>query len=377
MTTPDYKKRLSQLRGALKKQSLDALIVSCPENRRYLCGYSPEDPQLNESSGFLFVSRNKARLVTDPRYKVEAAALAPLVTSDIFTDGLDRLLPSIFKSLKATNIGVEAPFLSMANFQKMEQAGRESGLPINLVPTQDVVEGFRLIKDEDEVTAISEALAITEAAFAQVAAELESGQTEKEVAWRFEQATRRLGGDGLAFPSIIASGRNGAKPHAEPSDKVITPGEPIIFDVGVKKHGYCSDFSRTVILGDPDARFKQIYSLVRQAQQVAIAKIKPGMSTDQADALARDVITQGGFGDFFTHSLGHGVGLATHEAPGLSRRQPVPLRVGMVVTVEPGIYLEDWGGVRLEEMVLITKHGARLLNRDNTFYTFHPTEDRP
>ena len=215
---------------------------------------------------------------------------------------------------------------------------------------------------------MTKALRITEAAFAETAAFIKPGKTEIELSRFFYDAVLRHGGEGLAFDTIAASGPNAALPHAEPTNRRIKTGETVIIDCGAKYKGYSADMTRTIILGKPKPWIKEIYSTVRQAQLLALKGLRPGMRTDAADALARDYIEKSGYGPKFGHSLGHGVGLATHEAPRLSRLRPTELEPGMVVTVEPGIYLEGRGGVRLENMALITPKGVRVLNRDQTFY---------
>jgi Xaa-Pro aminopeptidase len=181
---------------------------------------------------------------------------------------------------------------------------------------------------------------------------------------------RKQGADDAAFPPIVASGPNGALPHAVPTERRIGKGEPIILDVGAKVDGYCSDMTRTVFLGNPPSDFKEIYKVVRKAQVFALESVRPGMKTDEADLIARDVITNAGFGDFFGHSLGHGIGMAPHERPSVGPLKPEVLKEGMVFTIEPGIYIPGKGGIRLEEMVILEGDGARLLTINKNFYFF-------
>ncbi len=190
------------------------------------------------------------------------------------------------------------------------------------------------------------------------------------MAWEIEKRLREGGAEGLAFPSIVAAGPNSARPHHQPGDYVIQAGEPIIIDMGARVDGYCADMTRTFILGPPDEHFRKIYSLVRRAQAKAEAELKAGLDSLAGDALAREVITAGGYGEAFGHSLGHGVGLAVHESPSLSPSEArrVALPDGCVVTVEPGIYLTDWGGIRLEDMVLLNPRGAEVMNKPGYFY---------
>jgi Xaa-Pro aminopeptidase len=204
----------------------------------------------------------------------------------------------------------------------------------------------------------------------QVAGELAPGRTERQVAWEIEKRLREGGAEDMAFPPIVAAGPNSARPHHHPGDYALKNGEPIIIDMGAKIDGYCSDMTRTFIIGPADEHFRKIYSLVRQAQSRAEAGLKAGMDSLAGDGLAREVIAAAGYAEAFGHSLGHGVGLAVHETPNLSpseaRRGPLP--AGCVLTVEPGIYLTGWGGVRLEDMVLLHPDGAEVLNQPGYFY---------
>jgi len=205
---------------------------------------------------------------------------------------------------------------------------------------------------------------------AQVIAELCPGQIEKDIAWKIETLIREQGADGASFPPIVASGPNGALPHAVPTGRRIRKSEPIILDVGAKVDGYCSDMTRTVFLGNPPEDFKEIYKIVRKAQLLALESVKPGMKTDEVDFIARDVIKNAGYGDFFGHSLGHGIGMAPHEKPSVGPLKSEVLREGMVFTIEPGIYIPGKGGIRLEEMVVLQENSAEVLTKNRNFYSF-------
>jgi Xaa-Pro aminopeptidase len=207
----------------------------------------------------------------------------------------------------------------------------------------------------------------------EVISALEPGRTEREVAWEIEGLVREARAEGLAFPPIIASGPNSALPHAVYTDRKIRAREPIIMDVGIKMDGYCSDMTRTIFLETPGPKFRRIYRTVREAQLSALQEIRPGIESTHPDSIARRIIKDAGFGDYFGHALGHGVGLATHERPRLGPEKPIKLEKGMVVTIEPGIYLPGKGGVRLEEMVVIARDGARILTKDRHYYDFSLT----
>ncbi|MBU4425626.1 MAG: M24 family metallopeptidase, partial [Proteobacteria bacterium] len=225
-------------------------------------------------------------------------------------------------------------------------------------------------KDNLEVKALEASADVMSEILDTVIRGLKPGLTEREVAWQIEALAREAGAESLAFPSIVASGPNSALPHAVPTDRTLKTKEPIILDVGVRLDTYRSDMTRTVFLGEPEPALKNIYMTVRQAQLAALKEVRPGVDSCHPDAIARQIINDAGFGEYFGHGLGHGVGLATHERPRLAPQKPVKLKKGMVVTVEPGIYIPGKGGVRLEEMVVIEADGPRILTKNNHFYDF-------
>ncbi len=367
-----FKARLAAARGLLKDSGLDGLLISCPENRRYLSGFTATDSHLNESSGFLLISQEAAYVLTDFRYRDWAAAEAPYFDIQIYTKGLAKLLPELLKQLGIARLGFETFFITYYSYQRITQEAESAGLRVEWQPVENLVEQLRVIKDQEEIRLIQRSLAITEKVIAEVGSLLRPGLAEKEVAWMIEQALRAAGAEGPSFPPMVAYGTNSARPHHDPGERRLQTGEPVIIDMGAVYQGYCSDMTRTFYLGEPDVRFKEIYTVVRRAQQKAEAGIKAGIRSDAADGLAREVIEAAGYKEAFGHSLGHGVGLAVHENPSLSpmKERAVALQAGMVTTVEPGIYLSDWGGVRLEDMILIQADGALVLNEDRNFYQF-------
>jgi Xaa-Pro aminopeptidase len=225
------------------------------------------------------------------------------------------------------------------------------------------VETIRLIKDDDELARIEQAVALSDASCEYIRKYVKKGMTEKQVAWELEVHMRTHGAEGIAFGIIVGSGPNGAKPHAVPGDRRIKKREPIVLDMGARIEGYHSDLTRTICLGKPDKKLKEIHSIVLQAQLAAEEHLKPGMTGQEVDALARDVIAAASYKEQFGHGLGHGVGLAVHEGPAVNTRGTSPLQPGMVFTVEPGIYVTGWGGVRIEDLVLMTENGAKVLSR--------------
>lgn len=355
--------RIQTLLEDLDTLSLDAFLVLIAENRRYLSGYTGEDTQFDESAGALLISRDARMLITDSRFVEQARKEAPLYDIIRHQKGLIAALPDLLRRLKVRRLGIEGARMSYAQYVKMGKALESDGLDIDIQDTAQVVERQRMIKTEDEIAAIGKAVAAADADFEEFLHSLMPGITEKEAAWRVEQNLRNAGADALSFPVIAAFGKNSALPHAIPSHYSLKSGEPLLFDWGARVDGYCSDMTRTVCLGPPDETFRRIFTIVHDAQQKAIDAIRPGVHSKTIDDIARRHIRDKGFGDFFGHGLGHGVGLAVHEAPSIS---PLPekntiLVENMVFTVEPGIYLPDWGGVRLENMVAVRSDGPEPL----------------
>lgn len=366
METSPTKLRLTAFRERLGQQEVDALLVSGAENRRYLSAFTAGDPE----AGMLLVTRERAWLLTDFRYQEWATKEAPEFEIVVFQESLSTSLMELLRKSQVRRLGFEGAYLPFRQYQRLAQAAVEADLEVEFQPLEDLVEGLRQVKAQEELAAMRQALNLTETVLRQVAAELTPGLTELQVAWEIEKRLRESGAQSVAFPPIVAAGPNSAQPHHQPGDYPLKSGEPIIIDLGARVAGYCADLTRTYFLGPPDDQFQRIYRLVRQAQERAERGLKAGMDSLAADALAREVIAEAGYGEAFGHSLGHGVGLAVHEAPSLSpiKERNTVLQAGSVVTVEPGIYLTGWGGVRLENMVLLRDDGAEVLNRYLDFY---------
>jgi Xaa-Pro aminopeptidase len=336
--------RIAALRQALDASNLDAFFVSQPENRRYLSGFTG-------SAGWLMVSKGSAVLATDSRYTEQAQSQAPDFRVTQIAGPVGAWLPPLLQGLgdDVRRVGFEPEHMTYGSYGRVEPPFSDSGK--ELVPSEDVVEGLRTLKDEGEKEALLQAIRVTDEAFEEIRGSLQPGMTEGEVALKIEWAFRERGAEGVAFESIVAAGPNGAMAHHSPSDEVLGEGRPIVIDIGAKVDGYNADMTRTVILGQPDDTFKRIYDIVLTAQETAIATIESGITGDDADALARNIIEQAGHGDEFGHALGHGVGLAVHEGPRIGRGAQDVLGDGMIFTVEPGIYITGWGGVRIEDIV--------------------------
>jgi Xaa-Pro aminopeptidase len=359
--------RIASIRQALTENNLDALIVSVQENRHYLSGFTGEDTQFDESAGVLIITGRHLVLATDSRYELQARAEAAGFDIVCYKKGLDQELPTIIGPMGLGRLGFESARLSHKNFAAYTEALNQMNPAVALVPTADIVENLRQIKSEEEIGHTIDALRLAETAFHQVLNILSPGMTEKEVAWSMEKAMREAGAQGLSFPVIVASGPNSALPHAIPTHRKLRRGEPILFDWGARLHEYCSDTTRTVVMGQPDDLFKKVFATVVEARDLAIAAIKAGVSGTRVDKIARDHIDQKGFGGKFGHGLGHGTGLAVHESPRLSPIKDQQLEAGMIVTVEPGIYLPGWGGIRMENQVVVREHNAQVLNDPTPF----------
>jgi len=367
--TKTIKNRLKRLRKSLSEQDLDAVLVLVGENRRYLSGFTGEDSQFDESAGALLISDARLILATDSRYELQAETEAPLYEITCHKEGLAKALPEILKELNIGRLGFEGIRMSCFQYNKIVEKITSDNLSVELVETENIVEDLRIIKEEAEIEATKKALSIAENAFRKVAGILTPGMTEKEAAWAMEKEMREAGADALSFPTIVASGPNSALPHAIPGDRKINEGEPILFDWGAKLNGYCSDMSRTLVIGNPDETFNRVYKTVLDAQHLAIAAIKPGASSKAVDEISRNHIDSMGFEGKFGHGLGHGTGLAIHEAPRLSPFKDTRLDAGMIITVEPGIYLPGWGGIRIENQVVVRDNEAEILNSLNTTYS--------
>jgi len=365
-----FRKRIIALREKLPGISPDTVWIIQPENRRYLSGFKAEDNQLTESSGSLLINETGALLLTDSRYTTEAQKEA--IDFEVITlkNGLIEGIPDLLARLGTKILGFEKDYLTWGFHQQLANKLKSLSPPVRLSPLNGLVEGMREVKDRSEIKVMEASADLMSQILDEVIERLEPGRTEREIAWQIEALARETGAEGLAFSSIVASGPNSALPHAVPTDRKIRVREPVILDVGLKIDGYCCDMTRTVFLERPGSGFREIYRTVRQAQLSALQQIRAGMKSTIPDSFARKVIKNAGFGEYFGHSLGHGVGLAIHERPRIGPGKPLELKTGMVVTVEPGIYIPGKGGVRLEEMVVVTRDGPKILTKDRHFYDF-------
>jgi Xaa-Pro aminopeptidase len=360
--------RLERFRRIMEEQELDGFLVAVPENRYYLSGYAADDLLLTESSGFLFITAGRQLLLTDFRYEEAARGEAPAYEVVIYKEGLETLLPELFTNTAVSRLGLESQYCTHQRYLQVERALHAVRPDAQVVALENLVEGMRIVKDSEEIEQIRASLRLTEHVLTDVWPTLTPGRTEKEVAWQIERGIRERGAEAVSFPPIAAAGPNGALPHAVPGERPISPGDSLILDVGSRLNRYCSDITRTWVAGNPEPRLREIYRIVREAQLAAQDAICAGKDSQEVDQVARGIIGQAGYGDNFGHGLGHGVGLAVHEKPGFGKLSRMVLEENMVVTVEPGIYLSGYGGVRLENMVRVTATGCELLNELDLFY---------
>lgn len=347
----NYAKRLQQLRAALPRQC-DAVFINHLVNVRYLCGFTG-------TAGALLVTREAAHFLTDSRYSVQAAQQVP----EIYQVHIDnknpwhRVAPLLSKSAKT--LAFESEHTSVATAEDAAQKLRK----VELSPQRELVEKLRLIKDADELAIIQRAADVADQCFDYICSELRPGLREDEVALAMETFMREQGASGPSFTFIVASGLRSALPHGVASPKVLAAGDLVTLDIGAIVDGYCSDLTRTVCLGKATAKQKKIYRTVWEAQTRSLQAIKAGARCVDVDKIARNHIKEAGYGDYFGHGLGHGVGMDIHEAPRLSPLGKGTLKENMVVTCEPGIYIEDWGGVRIEDLIVVGKDGPQVLSR--------------
>ncbi|MGD9117660.1 MAG: Xaa-Pro peptidase family protein [Dehalococcoidia bacterium] len=353
------KNRTQRLIGELEKKELEGILISQPENRRYLSGFQG-------SAGFLFITPKDRILATDSRYTVQAKSQAPDYELRTISGDTGQWFPEVIGELGIKRLGFESEHIAFAQHQRLCDILDKGKSQIRLIPTDGTVEWLRAFKEPEEIELMTRAAEITDAAMDYIRGKLHVGMTELEAAWEIEKFMREKGSQAIPFEIIVGSGPNAALPHASPSARAIRESEPIVIDIGARVEGYGSDLSRTLCLGAPDETFKRVYDTVLGAHNAAIAIIKEGMNGGDADQIARTVIEEGGYGPSFGHGLGHGVGLAPHELPRLGPNSKDKLENNMVFTIEPGIYIEGWGGVRIEDMVVMEGSKIRQISQAET-----------
>jgi len=344
--------RLSKLRRRMRGEHVRASLITNFHNVTYLTGFTGDD-------SYLWVTHDDAILITDQRYTTQLDEECPKLELYVRAPGASMIM-SVAEVVAASgerSVLVESNSMTVG----VQTALAETMPQVDLVPCLDLVESLRLIKDADEIAAIRRAVYQAERAFEVVRAGLRGEQTEREVAFEIENQIRLFGGKGWSFPAIVAVGPRSALPHARPTTRRIEESPFLLVDWGACEGQYMSDLTRMLVTTKIPAKFEKIYSIVLRAQKAGIAAIRPGVAMEAVDRAARQVIEDAGFGKRFGHGLGHGIGLDIHENPRLTANQGQLLAPGMVVTVEPGVYLPGWGGIRIEDDVLVTESGHELL----------------
>ena len=348
--------RLTKLQEKLAEFEVDGILITNPENRYYISGFSG-------SAGYLFITPDAAYLNTDFRYIEQATNQAASFEIIKIDSELKWFIDLLIKH-RINTLGFESEDLSFAGYSRFSEILEKNKLNkiVNLKPLNASIEKIRAVKYMDEIDILKEAIRISDEAMNTIAPTIRAGISEREVALQLENKMRELGAEGPSFDTIVGSGPNAALPHHRAGDRIIQKGESIVIDMGAKYQGYCSDLTRTFCVGKPDETFRKVYDTVFTAQQTAISLVQQEMTGTDCDDIARKVIEEAGFGDKFGHSLGHGVGLDVHEYPRVSPNSPDILINNMVFTIEPGIYIPGWGGVRIEDIVTLQNNKAEVLS---------------
>ena len=348
--------RLTKLQEKLQEFEVDGILITNPENRYYISGFTG-------SAGYLFITPDAAYLNTDFRYIEQATNQAPSFEIIKIDSELKWFVDLLVKH-RINILGFESEDLSFASYSRFSDILEKNKLNkiVTLKPLNASIEKIRAVKYIDEIDILKEAIRISDEAMNTIAPTIHAGISEREVALLLENKMRELGAEGPSFDTIVGSGPNAALPHHRAGDRIIQKGESIVIDMGAKYQGYCSDLTRTFCVGKPDETFRKVYDTVFAAQQTAISLVEQEMTGTDCDNIARKVIEEAGFGDKFGHSLGHGVGLDVHEYPRVSPNSPDILINNMVFTIEPGIYIPGWGGVRIEDIVTLQNNKAEVLS---------------
>lgn len=348
--------RVQAARKLLEEKGLDAAFIASPANIRYLSGFAGTD-------SYLYLSSKRQVILTDSRYTLQAEEEGK--DCEVRTIKGERVYGVLLKELleedKVKRLGFEDGVMTWQLVKKLQEAAGDKWGEERWVPLGEELSLLRAVKDEGEIEKLARAEQIGDEAFSYILTQIKPGITELEIAAKLEYYMKSHGAQEKGFDTIAASGLHSAMPHAVPSEKVLEKGDFLTLDFGCKYQGYCSDMTRTVVIGKAGEKQKEIYKIVLEAQETALAGLRSGMTGAEGDALARKVIEEAGYGDYFGHGLGHSVGLEIHEKPALSPKDQTILRPGIIETVEPGIYIPSFGGVRIEDMTVITENGIKNL----------------
>ncbi len=350
-----YGARIAAVRGEMERRGIDGYFVQDRMDQFWLTGFTGED-------GGVLLTPSAVILLTDGRFDEAADRQAPYARKVLRKQRTPEVTMREVKRARISKLGFDPDAMTVRAYAEHRKLAK----PVKLAPTSGLLAAFTEIKDATEIAVIRKAIDVAQRAFTTVERWIKPGVTERAIAARLEYEMQRLGAQGPSFPSIVASGTNASLPHYEPGERKVREGEPVLIDWGARVDWYCSDLTRMYWPGKPPRKFAQIYEIAREAHDRAIAAIKPGMPTMAVDRVARQFIARAGFGPRFSHGLGHGIGLHIHEPPWMRKVKDRILKPGMVVTVEPGIYLAGVAGVRVEDDVLVTKTGHEVLTSLST-----------
>lgn len=348
-----YTERINKLRASMAKKSIDGVLLIGDPNRNYLSGFTGDE-------SFSIITKDNAIYITDSRYTEQAKMQVKDYSIVQYKGNIVGFLADLITELKIQNLGFEEDVVTFSQYSSFKEK-----FNCELTPLDGMVENIRVIKNEAEIASIKKAAEIADNAFEHMRKFIKVGMTELEIALELEFFMKKQGAKFLSFPSIVASGYRSSLPHGEPTNKVVQNGEFLTLDYGCVFEEYCSDMTRTFVIGQPDEKMLEVYNTVLEAQLLALEAIKPGVKASLIDKIARDYITKKGYGDYFGHGLGHGVGREIHEAPSVNSKSEIILSAGMVITDEPGIYLPNFGGVRIEDLVVVTENGCETLSKSN------------
>jgi Xaa-Pro aminopeptidase len=348
--------RVQQLRNLISTENLDGVIISSASNRRFFSGFTG-------SAGYLFVTLSKSLLLTDFRYVNQAKRQSPEFEIQQLVG--KRWVPQYAEECNVDQIGFEDQEMTVSTYNAIQKTicDSQTNRPIVLQRMGQSVDQLRSIKDPGEMELLKRAITITDQAYEEIRPRIKSGMTEKEIAWDLEMVMRNLGAEAMSFDIIVGSGPNAALPHHRADDTIVQDSHPLVIDMGARYEGYCADLTRTLMVGEPDDQFQKIYDIVLRAQTEAKKQAKPGMTGSDLDKIAREIISEAGYGNYFGHSLGHGVGLDVHESPNIGPNSKDILEEGMVFTIEPGIYIPIWGGIRIEDIVVMENGSASVISQ--------------
>lgn len=350
-------RRLESVRNILQQEGWDALLVTDQDNRYVISGYHAPDHS-GRSNGALLITQDAAKLFTNPNNADWARDAAPDFEVIETKSPWETQVGQAISDAGIRTLGIESTTLPHASFLRLSQALDST----RTITVGEHIDRLRWAKTPEEITWQRQAIDITDRCYERALQTLQPGVTERDVARAIALLFLEQGADGWGFPITVAFGPNSAKPHHEPGDRTLKAGESIVIDIGASIHGYTADLTRTNWLGEPPAQLIEIYTIVQTAQDAAFAAIRPGVTARELDRAARDVIEAAGYGDRFVHGLGHGIGVRIHDGPFIHSRNGEPLPVDSILTIEPGIYIRDLGGVRIEDVVLITVDGYELLS---------------